>query len=213
MRTTIFTIVLAAASAMGALASPPWQDQRINAIGREPMGAHMLPFVTEKAAEANRALPASRRYASSEGQRRVSLDGTWKFLYFRNDSLCPPDIHRKPLRKPASIEVPGSWELQGFDAPIYTDTRYPFPANPPYVPSDYNPVGVYQREFTVPSGWDGLDLFLEFEGVESAYYVWVNDEPVGYAEDSRLPSVFRINGKTKRGKNRLTVKEIGRAHV
>lgn len=206
MRTTIFTIVLAAASAMGALASPPWQDQRINAIGREPMGAHMLPFVTEKAAEANRALPASRRYASSEGQRRVSLDGTWKFLYFRNDSLCPPDIHRKPLRKPASIEVPGSWELQGFDAPIYTDTRYPFPANPPYVPSDYNPVGVYQREFTVPSGWDGLDLFLEFEGVESAYYVWVNDEPVGYAEDSRLPSVFRINGKTKRGKNRLTVK-------
>ena len=73
MRTTIFTIVLAAASAMGALASPPWQDQRINAIGREPMGAHMLPFVTEKAAEANRALPASRRY----------INGRILFGYFK----------------------------------------------------------------------------------------------------------------------------------
>lgn len=206
MKTVIFTMVIAAATATGALASPPWQDQRVNAIGREPISAHMLPFASEKAAEANRSLPASRRYSSAEGQRRVSLDGEWRFLYFRNDSLCPADIWKKPLRKPARIEVPGSWELQGFDAPIYTDTRYPFPANPPYVPSDYNPVGVYQRDFTVPAAWDGLDIFLEFEGVESAYYVWVNDELAGYAEDSRLPSVFRINGKTKKGKNRLTVK-------
>ena len=71
------------------------------------------------------------------------------------------------------IQVPGSWELQGFDAPIYTDTRYPFPPNPPYVPTDYNPVGAYIREFTVPASWEGMDIFLNFEGVESAYYVWV----------------------------------------
>ena len=62
------------------------------------------------------------------------------------------------------IEVPGSWELQGFDAPIYTDTRYPFPANPPYVPTDYNPVGCYVREFTVPAAWQGMEIFLDFEG-------------------------------------------------
>lgn len=170
------------------------------------MSAHFLPFSTEREAAANRALPAQRRYASTQGQRRVSLDGTWKFLYFRNDSLCPADIHKAPLRRPAMIEVPGSWELQGFDAPIYTDTRYPFPANPPYVPSDYNPVGVYQRDITVPDVWRDLDVFLEFQGVESAYYVYLNDEFVGYAEDSRLPSLFKITGKGKKGKNRLTVK-------
>lgn len=69
--------------------------------------------------------------------------------------------------------MPGSWELQGFDAPIYTDVSYPFPCNPPYVPADYNPVGAYIHEFTVPETWNGMDIFLDFEGVESAYYCWV----------------------------------------
>lgn len=136
----------------------------------------------------------------------MSLDGIWKFRYFRNDSLCPAGIHKKDLAKASRIEVPGSWELQGFDAPIYTDTRYPFPANPPYVPSDYNPVGVYSRTFKVPAAWNGMDVFLDFQGVESAYYVWLNGEFVGYAEDSRLPSRFRINSQLKKGENRITVK-------
>lgn len=206
MKSYFTTIVLSILPIAGALASVPWQDPLVNSINREPMAAHFLPFTTEKSAVANRNLPASARYASSEGQRRMSLNGTWKFLYFRNDSVCPENIYKSNLRKPASIEVPGSWELQGFDAPIYTDTRYPFPANPPYVPADYNPVGVYQRNFSVPDAWKDLDIFLEFQGVESAYYVWLNDELVGYAEDSRLPSVFKITGKAKKGNNRLTVK-------
>ena len=130
MQKTIITLALTAVSAMGALASPPWQDQRVNSINREPMNAHILPFASQKAALDNRSLPASQRYSSLTGQRRVSLDGTWDFLYFRNDSLCPENIHHSRLKKPSRIEVPGSWELQGFDAPIYTDTRYPFPANP-----------------------------------------------------------------------------------
>ena len=206
MQKTIITLALTAVSAMGALASPPWQDQRVNSINREPMNAHILPFASQKAALDNRSLPASQRYSSLTGQRRVSLDGTWDFLYFRNDSLCPENIHHSRLKKPSRIEVPGSWELQGFDAPIYTDTRYPFPANPPYVPADYNPVGVYQREISLPASWGDMDVFLEFEGVESAYYVYLNDQLIGYAEDSRLPSRFKINGKYKKGKNRLTVK-------
>lgn len=81
--------------------------------------------------------------------------------------------------------MPGSWELQGFDAPIYTDTRYPFPANPPYVPQDYNPVGSYVTTFTVPEHFKGKDVLLHFGGVESAYYCWVNGRFVGYSEDSR----------------------------
>lgn len=199
MKKIIIPSIILLKAALSMQAMPPWQDPLVNSINREEMSAHFLPFETAKAAEQNRSLPASERYVKHDGQRRVSLDGTWKFLYFRNDSLCPEDIYRSTLRKASQIEVPGSWELQGFDAPIYTDTRYPFPANPPYVPTDYNPVGVYQRNIAVPSSWNGLDLFLEFEGVESAYYVWLNDEFIGYAEDSRLPSVFKITGKTKKG--------------
>ena len=206
MKTHIMALLLSVAAVAPASSSVPWQDQTVNAIGREPMAAHFLPFTSQSAAEANRRLPADARYASTDGQRRRSLDGVWNFLYFRNDSECPADIHRRPLKKPSKINVPGSWELQGFDAPIYTDTRYPFPANPPFVPSDYNPVGVYQRDFSVPADWKGMDFFLEFEGVESAYFVYLNGEQIGYAEDSRLPSVFKITDKAKKGNNRLTVK-------
>ena len=104
------------------------------------------------------------------------------------------------------IQVPGSWELQGFDSPIYTDVAYPFPANPPHVPTDYNPVGAYVREFTVPAHWKGMDIFLDFEGVESAFYCWVNGELAGYSEDSRLPAHFNITPFLKAGKNKLAVK-------
>ena len=154
-------------------------------------------------------MPADVRFdVNPATERRITLDGTWKFLFSKNNDLCPKDFHKPGFstRKWSKIEVPGSWELQGFDAPIYTDTRYPFPPNPPYVPADYNPVGAYIREFTVPAGWEGMDVFLDFEGVESAYYVWVNGELAGYAEDSRLPSHFNITKLLKKGNNRLAVK-------
>ena len=200
--TTIFLMVLAAAYP----ADEPWEDQHINSINREPISAHFLPFKTLEEAMANRLLPASERYNRIEGIRKKSLDGVWKFLYFRNNTECPADIHLSALDNPSSINVPGSWELQGFDAPIYTDTRYPFPANPPYVPADYNPVGVYQREIEIPADWKGMDLFIEFQGVESAYYVWLDDNFIGYADDSRLPSLFNIGVPSLNMPHRLTVK-------
>ena len=187
----------------------PWQNPLINEINREPMQAHFIPFTNEANALQQRSLPASIRYeVNPQLERRICLDGTWKFLYSKNNELCPKDFHKDNYKTRGwkNIQVPGSWELQGFDAPIYTDTRYPFPPNPPFVPTDYNPVGAYVRVFIVPSNWDGMDIFLDFEGVESAYYVWVNGELAGYAEDSRLSSQFNISHLLKKGKNRLAVK-------
>ncbi len=187
----------------------PWQNAQINEINREPMYAHFIPYTNEKNAIQQRSLPVDIRYnVNPNTERRISLDGTWKFLYSRNNEACPNDFHKPGYntRKWKTIQVPGSWELQGFDAPIYTDTRYPFPPNPPYVPTDYNPVGAYVRDFTIPNHWNGMDIFLNFEGVESAYYVWVNGELAGYAEDSRLSSQFNITKLLKEGKNRLAVK-------
>ena len=202
-----FILTLTCASAWAD--NVPWQDARVNEINREPLEAHFLPFINEKAALDQQALPDVERFeVNPAAERRVSLNGTWKFLFSKNNDACPDDFHKPgySTRKWSNIEVPGSWEVQGFDAPIYTDTRYPFPPNPPYVPTDYNPVGVYVREFTVPQGWDGMDIFLDFEGVESAFYCWLNGELVGYSEDSRLPAHFNVTEHLKKGKNRLAVK-------
>lgn len=210
MKTRLYTFLLSSLLCTGAFAdNEPWQDPQVNELNREPMHAHFTPYTNEANALKQRSLPAEVRFdVNPATERRISLDGTWKFLFSKNNELCPKDFHRPGYntRKWSKIEVPGSWELQGFDAPIYTDTRYPFPANPPYVPADYNPVGAYLREFTVPAGWEGMDIFLDFEGVESAYYVWLNGEPVGYAEDSRLPSHFNVTRLLKKGSNTLAVK-------
>ena len=206
----LYSLILLSLSAVGAMAdNEPWMNPQVNEINREPMHAHFIPYTTEANALSQHALPAATRFdVNTQRERRVSLNGTWKFLYSKNNSLCPADFHKPgyDTKQWKNIEVPGSWELQGFDAPIYTDTRYPFPANPPYVPTDYNPVGAYVREFNVPEGWKGMDVFLDFEGVESAYYVWVNGKPAGYAEDSRLPSHFNVTKLLKKGKNTLAVK-------
>lgn len=187
----------------------PWQNAQINEINREPMYAHFIPYKNETSALHQRSLPVELRYSvNPNAERRITLDGTWKFLYSKNNDVCPSDFHQPGYNthKWKNIQVPGSWELQGFDAPIYTDTRYPFPANPPFVPTDYNPVGAYVRDFSVPADWNGMDIYLDFEGVESAYYVWVNGKLAGYAEDSRLSSQFNVTKLLKKGKNRLAVK-------
>ena len=187
----------------------PWQDATINQINREPMRAHFTPFMSEEAAIHQLTLDDVNRFAvSPTAERRISLNGVWKFLYSKNNDLCPKDFHEASYstRKWKNIQVPGSWEIQGFDAPIYTDVSYPFPANPPYQPTDYNPVGAYVRDFAVPKSWEGMDIFLDFEGVESAFFCWINGKLAGYSEDSRLPAHFNISQLLKKGKNRVAVK-------
>lgn len=174
-----------------------WENQRINQINREPIHASFIPYVSEKAALTKDA----------SGERRHSLNGIWKFNYSKNPASRPTSFYEMgfDVSDWKDIEVPGSWELQGFDAPIYTDTRYPFPANPPHVPTDYNPVGSYVTDFTVPESMKGEDILLHFGGVESAFYCWINGQFVGYSEDSRLPAEFLINKYLKPGENRLAV--------
>lgn len=174
-----------------------WEDQRVNQINREPIHAHFVPYSSERG--------ALQRDTSKE--QRYSLNGTWKFHYAKNPASRPVTFYEEGYDVSGwkDIEVPGSWELQGFDAPIYTDTRYPFPAEPPHVPADYNPVGSYVTTFTVPADFKGKDILLNFGGVESAYYCWLNGHFVGYAEDSRLPSEFLINKYLKSGENTLAV--------
>lgn len=187
----------------------PWQNPTVNSINREPMRAHFIPFISEESAIEQSRKPIPECFGINEkAERRIQLDGKWNFRWYKNPDSCKdeflnPDYSFDVWEK---INVPGSWELQGFDAPIYTDVRYPFPPNPPYVPEDYNPVGVYQRSLTIPENWEKMDVFIDFEGVESAFYCWLNGELIGYSEDSRLPAHFNISKLLKKGKNNLVVK-------
>lgn len=135
------------------------------------------------------------------------LNGTWKFHLACNPLQVPKGFFKEgfDISGWADITVPGNWQLQGFnDPPIYTNTHYPFPANPPFVPEN-NPTGCYRTSFILNSEWIGRDIILLFESVDSAFYTWINGQEVGYSQDSRLPAEFDITSYIHPGENTLAV--------
>ncbi|OAP65743.1 hypothetical protein AYL99_01715 [Fonsecaea erecta] len=135
----------------------------------------------------------------------LSLNGAWEFHY-AGSPLEAADFHQQPNAW-TTIQVPGHWQLQGHGQPHYTNIVYPFPACPPHLP-DENPTGTYRRTFSVPPDWDSsAQLRLRFDGVDSAYHVWLNDEFIGYAQGSRNASEFDITAAVKRDiPNKLLVR-------
>ncbi|KAJ4297365.1 Beta-galactosidase (Lactase) [Collariella sp. IMI 366227] len=121
----------------------------------------------------------------------LSLNGLWTFHYASNP-LKAPEPKAIPDERWSKIQVPGHWQLQGHGIPQYTNVQYPIPVCPPRVPTE-NPTGTYRRTFHVPSSWDhDSQLRLRFDGVDSAYHVWVNGFLVGYAQGSRNPHEFDV---------------------
>lgn len=130
----------------------------------------------------------------------------WKFSYYRSVEEVPQDF-KDPAYAPddfREIEVPFCWQSEGYDQKQYTNVRYPFPYDPPYVP-EWNPCGAYITEFDLTEAERGLRQFLYFEGVDSCFYVWLNGVFVGYSQVSHSPSEFEITKYAKTGENRLCV--------
>jgi beta-galactosidase len=125
----------------------------------------------------------------------LSLNGRWRFNFAPSPLLAPSPAgkeHEEPTEW-TTITVPGHWQLQGHGSPNYTNTIFPFPVDPPFVPSQ-NPTGTYHRSFTVPPDWDpSSQLRLRFDGVDSAYHLWVNGNEVGYSQGSRNPAEFDVS--------------------
>ena len=123
-----------------------------------------------------------------------SLDGRWKFCWNGSPKQRPVDFFRTDFDDSdwLEIDVPSCVEMKGFGSPGYVNIIYPHKNEPPFIGDDYNPVSSYRTTFTVPPEWKGRRVILRFNGVYSAYYVWVNGKKVGYAEDSCLPSEFDI---------------------
>lgn len=135
------------------------------------------------------------------------LNGMWKFYYSNTPEESPEGFYENPYNIDDwdDIRVPGNWQVQGYGYPHYTDLIYPFPIDPPTVPSE-NPTGCYRRDFYIPEDWEGLQIVVRFEGVDSGFHLWINGEEVGYSQGSRMPSEFDITPFVKAGKNSISVR-------
>lgn len=140
-------------------------------------------------------------------QPSLSLNGKWKFFYADKPADVPSDFFKAGFstKKWADIEVPSNWEMQGFGQALFRNVAQPFPARPPYIDMEYTPTGAYRRDFTIPQSWKGKEIFLRFEKVASASFVWVNGQQVGYNEGAQEPSEYDITKYVKPGKNTLSV--------
>ena len=191
-----------------------WEDNHVLQINREPARAYFIPFGEQK------------------GDRMLSLNGLWQFRWTKTPDERIKDFYRTDYDASswATLPVPANWEVNGYGTPIYISAGYPFKIDPPYVMREpkkdwttyveRNPTGQYRRTFTLPEGWGGCDrvatndegqafqkgqTFLRFEGVMSAFYVWVNGQRVGYSQGSMEPSEFNITPYIKKGENQIAV--------
>jgi len=176
----------------------PWEDPAISQINKENPRASFIPYATEEQAMIDDIW--SSPYIQS-------LDGTWKFHLSQNPDERPYWFFKDDydIKDWNDIEVPANWEIVGFDYPIYTNVKYPFVKNPPFIQKNYNPVGSYKRTFKVPSDWKNKEIFIHFGAASSFVNVWVNEQYAGYSEDSKTPAEFNITPYLKGGKNTLAV--------
>ena len=177
-----------------------WENHHVLQINREPARAAFTPFHAQK------------------GDCSICLDGTWRFRWTpvpdeRIVEFYQTDFNDKDW---VGFPVPANWEVNGYGTPIYVSAGYPFKIDPPRVMGepkvDYttykerNPVGQYRRSFQLPAGWEARgQTFLRFEGVMSAFYVWINGERVGYSQGSMEPSEFNITNYLHAGENQIAL--------
>ncbi|MCJ2181276.1 DUF4981 domain-containing protein [Novosphingobium sp. 1949] len=182
-------------------ARPDWENPAVIERGRLPAHATSFPFESrDLALKDDKA--ASSRY--------LSLDGTWKFQLSSDADKRPRDFAAPSYDVSgwADIPVPADWQAHGFDQARYNNITYPFPADRPLIPHATNPVGSYRRAVTLPAGWAGQKVILHIGAAGSAYYVWVNGKPVGYAQDSKLPSEFDVTAQLHAGPNTIAIQVL-----
>ena len=203
MKNLLLVLPLLAALDVSAVVSvrEPWQNPAVNSINRLPARVYTMPLADEKAAFTDALEP--------ETPFKKTLNGDWKFSWAGEPSLRVKDFYKTDFddSKWLTIDVPSCVEMRGFGVPGYVNVRYPHAdkSNPvrdgadfakildrDSLKADYNPVSSYRTRFTIPAEWRGREVILRFDGVYSAYHVWVNGREVGYAEDSKLASEFNI---------------------
>ena len=188
----------------------PWQDPGILHINREAPRASFIPYADMESADAG-ARDFSPYYKC--------LNGRWDFLYFEKGD-CPEELYSWDSEEDEDddeapfddlgfrwerMDVPGNWQMVGYDVPQYTNVTYPIPLDPPNVP-DVNPVGLYRRTFDLSENDLESCIFLNFDGVNGAFFVYVNGQLAGFSKVSHMPAEFDITPFVQEGVNVLCVK-------
>ena len=173
-----------------------WDDLTVLQVNTEKPHASMMVYSDKETAQT--------------GWRNLSpwfksLNGDWRFSLVKKPADRIADFHKADFNDSGwkTIPVPSNWEIEGYDTPIYVNIEYPFKKDQPNAPHDYNPVGHYRRTFIVSPAWRGRKTLIHFEGVHSAFYLWVNGKQVGYSQGSRTGAEFDITEYLKRGENLL----------
>ncbi|OBR67831.1 beta-galactosidase [Paenibacillus oryzae] len=175
--------------------------------------------VNRLAAHSDHKYYASLDEAKAQGDMpmRSTLNGIWKFNYAVNPAARPAGFQELGFDVSGwgEIEVPGHIQMQGYGKPQYVNTMYPWDGHeelrPPHISQTDNVVGSYVKSFFVPSHMEGKPLYISFQGVETAFYVWLNGHFVGYGEDSFTPSEFELTPYVQEGENKLAVEVFQRS--
>jgi len=194
--------------ATAATVPPEVENEQVLGVNKEPAHATLMPY-----ASLQEAL-AAKRHASTLCR---SLNGSWKFNWVPRPEERPADFHKPDFDVSAwkEIPVPSNWQLLGYGTPYYRNYGYTFRRDWPRVMSEptqnytayneRNPVGSYRRDFEVPAQWKDRRIFITFDGVDSAFFLWINGQKVGYSVNSRNAAEFDITPYVKPGKNMVAV--------
>ena len=207
---TSITLALTLTANVSTVANQPpdWENPAVFNIGKEPPHTTMIVYPdVESALKADRAASPYLHL----------LNGSWKFKWSPNPADRPADFCKPDYDDSSwdNIPVPSNWQMHGYGIPLYSNITYPFKKDPPRVmgepPRHYtnykwrNQIGSYRTIFTVPQSWKAHQTFIQFDGVDSAFYLWMNGKKVGYSQGSRTPAVFNITKHLRPGKNLLAV--------
>ncbi len=192
-----------------------WENQQIFEENKEAAHATFIPYTSTAAMkeDVNYAFP----WLTPEKADYLSLNGTWKFNFVKDPSARPKKDtfwgDDADVSAWDDIDVPSCWEMKGYDLPLYVNVEYAFHNNPPYVANKVegvgdNPVGSYRRTFTLPDGWEAKNVFLHFDGLYSAAFVWVNGQYVGYTQGGNNDHEFDISSQVRTGENNICVQVL-----
>lgn len=190
-----------------------WENEKIFAVNKEAGRATFTPYPSVEVMMADSSY--RRQWLRPDSPDYMLLNGTWKFNWVKQPSERPADFYKASydVSQWDDIEVPSCWEMKGYGTPIYTNITYPYRNNPPFIQKqdgytsehEPNPVGSYKRTFTLPESWEGSPVFIHFDGVYSAMYLWVNGKKVGYSQSSTEDAEFNITPYVKAGENQVAV--------
>lgn len=175
-----------------------WENPEVVGINRLPARATFFALENEELAV---------QKSKEDSEFFISLNGEWQFNWVRKPADRPADFWRPDFDASdwGTIQVPGNWERQGHGIQFYKNVDYVFEPNQPYIHHHYNPVGSYIKDFYIPETWEGRKIIIQLGAVNSAFYIWINGQKVGYSQDSKLPAEFDISEYTKVGANRIAL--------